>query len=72
MLDVRSEEARLMDQFILSINDFGSPGTGPSRSEELISHSQVRQTRLTIIFVDSDRFSRPAVEYSPAYYERFL
>lgn len=53
-LDVRSEEARLMDQFILSINDFGSRAR--PRSEELISHSRKleTETRLTIIFVNSN------------------
>lgn len=53
-LDVRSEEARLMDQFILSINDFGS--RVHPRNEELISHSRnlEAEIRLTIIFVNSN------------------
>jgi len=67
-----------MDQFILSINDFGSRNMarrGAARvrphGEELISHSRVRaQARLTIISVDSDR--SPAVEYSLADYKWFL
>jgi len=43
-----------MDQFILSINDFES--RVHPRSEELISHSRKleAETRLTIIFVNSN------------------
>jgi len=48
------EEARLMDRFILSINDFGS--RVHLRNEELISHSRnlEAEIRLTIIFVNSN------------------